>query len=532
MRADRVIVGGGTAGAILAARLSADPQQRVLLIEAGTTPNSPWINVPAGFSKLLVDPLWNWRFWSEPDQGTGMRAISIPRGRGLGGSTLINGGIAVRGQPGDYDRWAELGADGWDWNSVEPYFRRFERWSGTAGMPAPSRGDSGPMHITAVRERHRLGDAFVEAAVAAGHPRNDDYNAGDQAGFGPYQVFQQHGRRWSVYDGYLQPALHRPNLQVITNAVVTRLLIAEGRCSGVEFIADDQSVVQVHAEREVLLCAGSVQSPQLLELSGVGRPDILQALGIPLVHALPGVGENYQDHYAVRMNWRVKGAITINQRARGARLALEVLRYATRRRGLLTLGTGLVHGFFSTASADGSPDVQIFMVDASYANAAERVLDRFPGMTVGITQLRPKSTGSIHSRSADPRAAPMIQPRFLTVPGDTEVIVDAIRIVREIMTQPAIARHVDTELSPGSACLDDDALCDWVRQTGQTIYHPVGTCRMGSGPDAVVDSRLRVHGIDGLRVVDASVMPAIVSGNTQAAVMMIAERAADLISAD
>jgi len=526
--ADWIIVGGGTAGAVLAARLSASGHHRVLVLEAGRAPDSPWITIPAGFSKLLNDPAWNWRFWSEPEPGTGARRISIPRGRGLGGSTLINGGIAVRGQPADYDAWAERGARGWDWESVAPYFRRLECWAGARNA---ARGEHGPMHITPVRERHRLGEAFVAAAREAGYPENPDYNAGEQTGFGPYQVFQHRGQRWSAHDGYLKPALRRPNLSVLTNALVTRLLIRDGRCTGVEYRIGDAPATRVSATREVLLCAGAVQSPQLLELSGIGQPERLRALGITPVHALPGVGEHYQDHYAVRAHWRVKAAVTINQRARGARLALELLRYALWRRGLLTLGTGLVHGFVRSRHAvDERPDVQYFFVDASYANAAERVLDRFPGMTVGITQLRPRSSGSIHIRSADPREPPTICPRFLSAPGDAEVIVDGLRIAREIMAAPAIARHVDVELAPGALCTDNDALLAWVRQTGQTIYHPIGTCRMGADPGAVVDPALRVRGLDGLRVVDASVMPSIVSGNTQAAVMMIAERAADLLT--
>jgi choline dehydrogenase len=524
---DWIIVGGGTAGAILAARLSASGEHRVLLLEAGEAPYSPWIRIPAGFSKLLVDPVWNWRFWSEPEPGTGGRRISVPRGRGLGGSTLINGGIAVRGQPADYDQWAARGAQGWDWQTVAPYFRRFECW---AGARSAARGEHGPMHVTPVRERHRLGQAFIAAAREAGHPENPDYNAGEQRGFGPYQVFQHRGRRWSVHDGYLGPALRRPNLQVLTGTLVTRLLIDAGRCTGVEYRIGDAAPVRVGARREVLLCAGAVQSPQLLELSGIGQPERLRALGIAPVHALPGVGEHYQDHYAVRMHWRVRSAVTVNQRARGPRLALELLRYAVSRRGLLTLGTGLVHGFVRSRHAvDDRPDVQYFFVDASYANAAERILDRFPGMTVGVTQLRPRTTGSIHIRSADPHEPPAIRPCFLSAPGDAEVLVDGVRIAREIMAQPAISRHVVAESAPGPVCADNDALIDWVRQTGQTIYHPTGTCRMGIDADAVVDPALRVRGLDGLRVVDASVMPSIVSGNTQAAVMMIAERAADLI---
>lgn len=524
---DFIIAGGGTAGCILANRLSADGKHRVLLLEAGHEARSMWIPIPAGFSKLLVDPQYNWRFATEPEDNVHGRVIAVPRGKGLGGSTLINGMIYVRGQPQDYDGWEAHGATGWGSDVAERIYRKIENY-----VPGgENRGKDGPMHLEEVAERFPLSDAFLQAAREDGQPFNPDYNSGDQEGVGYYQVLQHRGRRWSVVDGYLKPAAGRGNLSVECGAHVTRLVFEGRRCVGVAYRKNGQEYT-VRARRETLLCLGAVQSPQLLELSGVGNPALLKSHGIDLVHAQPSVGENYIDHFATRMNWRIKNTVTLNEMSRGWRLAQQVARYYLSRKGILTLGTGLVHGFVKSAPGLPTPDVQFFFVHASYANAAERILDRHPGMTIGVAQLRPESVGSIHIKSADPLAAPAIRPNFLSAQVDRDSLVGGMQVARRIVGRPAMQRYVQAEVSPGADVETDDEWLDFARRNGQTIYHPIGTCRMGTDAAAVTDVRLRVNGVTGLRVVDASVMPKMVSGNTQAAVMMVAERGAEMILED
>jgi choline dehydrogenase-like flavoprotein len=521
---DFVIVGGGTAGCILANRLTASGRYRVLVLEAGGEPKSFWIPIPAGFSKLLVDRRYNWRFQTAPEDSTQGRIISVPRGKGLGGSTLINGMIYVRGQPGDYDAWEQAGAKGWNFQSMQPYFQKFEAYQ----QGDASRGREGPMRIHQVSERYPIADAFLDAASQDGQVRNADYNGASQEGFGYYQVFQHQGRRWSVVEAYLNPARGRKNLEIVTGAHVQRLTFEGQRCVGLTY-RTTAGEHEVRAAREVILCAGAIQTPQLLELSGIGREEVLREAGITLRHRLDGVGENYIDHFATRMNWRLKNTITLNQMARGWRLGLAAAQYFTRRTGILTLGTGLLHGFIKSDPGLATPDVQYFFVHASYANAAERILDRHPGMTIGVSQLRPKSTGSIHIQSADPLTMPSIKPNFLTTEEDRQCMIKGMRIARRIVRQPALAHAIESETSPGLETQDDAQWLSFARATGQTIYHPIGTCRMGEGDSAVVDSALKVRGLQGLRIVDASVIPTMISGNIQGAVMAVAERAADLI---
>jgi choline dehydrogenase len=526
-RPDYVIVGGGTAGCVLADRLTADGRHAVLLLEAGGEPSSVWIPIPAGFAKLMNNPRFNWLFKTEPEENTRHRAISVPRGKGLGGSSLINGMIYVRGQPGDYDAWEAAGARGWGYRDLEPYFRKVENYQ----PGGPTRGKAGPLFLEQVRERFPIADAFLRAAREDGQPLNDDYNGPSQEGFGYYQVNQHGGRRWSAYDAYLKPARSRPNLRIETGAQVLRLELDGARCVGLTY-RQDGAEVSVKAGCEVILAAGAIQSPQLLELSGIGRPDVLQAHGIALRHALPGVGENYIDHFATRMNWRVKNAVTLNEMSRGWRLAREVMKYVTARTGILSLGTGLVHGFVKSRPSLADADAQYFFVHASYANAANRVLDKAPGLTIGVAQLRPESKGSIHIGSADPMVGPRIRPNFLDSQVDRDCLVESMKIARRIMACPAMAPYVVHEMSPGDATRTDAEWLDFARSNGQTIYHPLGTCRIGEDDDAVVDSTLRLRGLAGLRIVDASVMPGMVSGNIQAAVLAVAEKGADLILAE
>jgi len=524
---DFVIVGGGTAACILANRLSENGRHTVLMLEAGGQPRSLWISIPAGFTKLLNNPVYNWRFETKPVDTILGRTIAIPRGKGLGGSSLINGMIYVRGQHQDYDHWAKLGALGWSGADVAPYFEKIETYL----LGGSARGKKGPMHISQVAERHPIAAAMIEAARQDGQPIVDDYNGDDQEGFGYYQVTQKEGRRWSVYEGYLKPALGRKNLTVRTHAHVTKVNIDHTQCRGVTYQHQGKAVT-VQANIEVVMAAGSIQTPQILELSGVGNPTLLQKNGIEVVRPAPQVGENYIDHFATRMNWRVRNTQTLNETAQGWRVGLAALKYFMTHTGILALGTGLVHGFVKTRPELATPDAQYFFMPASYANAAVRKLDHAPGMTIGVTGLRPTSRGSIHIESRDPMLAPAIRQNFLSTAEDQKTLIDAMKLARRIVSRSAMAYYIDHEMSPGESVQSEDEWLNFARENGQTIYHPIGTCKMGAGSDAVVDVRLRFKGIQGLRIVDASVMPAMVSGNTQAAVMMVAERGADFILED
>lgn len=526
---DYVIVGAGAAGCVLANRLSADPRIRVAVIEAGGEGRHPFVTIPAGFAKVMAGSAFNWGFATEPEAGLHGRSIAAPRGKGLGGSTLINGMIYVRGQRGDFDGWAQRGAAGWSFDDVLPYFRKIEDFRDDDADA--TRGRGGPMHIERVAERPPIAQAFLAAAEQAGHPRNPDYNGVTQDGFGYYQTLQKRGRRWSSYQGYLKPVRGRANLAIWTHTRALSIEFRDGRAAAVH-CERGGAPLRVAARREILLCAGAIQTPHLLELSGVGDPAVLAAAGVPVRLALPGVGADYQDHFATRMNWRVKRPQTLNEQSRGWRLLREVARYALTRRGILTLGTGLVHGFVRTRAGLEGPDAQFFFMHASYANAANRLLDRAPGMTIGVTQLRPLSRGTIHLRSPDPTTPPQIRPNFLTESVDRQTMVEAMKIARRVMECPAMDGWRAHEMNPGPDVRSDDDWLEFARRNGQTIYHPVGVCRMGTDAAAVVDPRLRVRGVEGLRVVDASVMPTIVSANTQAAVMMIAEKASDMIQED
>jgi choline dehydrogenase len=528
---DYIIIGAGSAGCTLANRLSADPKTSVLVLEAGGEDRNFWIHVPAGFIKTMVDPKVNWLFDTEPEANLGGRQIPIPRGKVLGGSSSINGMIYVRGQARDYDMWGQLGNRGWSYTDVLPYFKRSENREGGGDE---FRGEGGPLNVADVTETYPLLDTMIDAAEEAGYPRNGDYNGAEQEGFGYYQVTQKRGRRFSAKSAYLDPVRTRSNLHVQPHAQVTKLVMDGKRVTGVDYMVNGEARRSMVGQ-EVLLCAGSVQSPQLLELSGIGRPDILREHGIDVAHELSGVGENLQDHYVSRMVWRLKNTTSLNEKTRGLRAAIEGLKYLLTSKGALTLPAGIVAGFVKTRPELETPDIQYHIANASFKDPKKRVFDKFPGLTVGPCQLRPESRGTIHIKSADPMAAPAIRPNFLSEELDQQTLVAGLRIGRQLVSTSTMNPYRDFEVLPGDDCQTDDELLDYARQTGATVYHPVGTCKMGSDPQhdmAVVDDRLRVHGLSGLRIVDGSAMPRLISGNTNAPVIMMAEKAADMIIED
>ncbi|WP_447895005.1 GNAT family N-acetyltransferase [Vreelandella sp. GE22] len=524
---DYIIVGAGASGCVLAARLSENPDIQVLLIEAGAERRSPLLSIPVGEVLLMGNPKYDWCFETQPDPTLGERRLQIPRGRLLGGSNLINGMIFVRGQREDYDEWEKHGNAGWSWDEVLPYFKRLET---SVDVHGAARGQDGPIHVALPRESDELCDAFLEAASEAGYPRNPDYNSGEQKGFGYYQVNHNRGQRSSAYGRYLLPARKRANLTVITEAPVQKLRMEGKRCIGVDYLSGTLQFAR--ARREIILSAGAIQSPQLLELSGIGIPEVLEKAGVAVQHVLYGVGENFRDHFASRLKWRIRQKITFNERTRGFALFKEALHYLTRRRGVLSLPIALGHGFVKSREQEPRPDLQFHFAPASYGPGSSRRLDTLPGMTMGVYPLRPESTGSIHIHSSDPSVAPVIESRFLEHEEDQRRMIAGMRILREIAAQPALRAYCDHELSPGTEIESDEELLAFVRTQGDTSYHPVGTCRMGTDEMAVVDYRLRVRGLEGLRVIDASIMPTMVSGNTNAASLMIAEKGADMVLQD
>jgi choline dehydrogenase len=522
---DFIVIGAGSAGCVLANRLTASGRYRVLLLEAGPADWNPWLHVPVGYGKLFSDRRYNWCYATEPQAGCHGREIIAPRGKVLGGSSAINGLIYIRGQAQDFDQWRQLGNIGWGFDDVLPYFRKSEH--NERGADSLHGGD-GPLAVSELRDQHPLALAYVEAAEQCGYPRNADFNGATQEGAGLYQNTMRDGLRCSTATGYLKPARRRANLRVISAARTNRILFEGRRATGVEFDVGGETRIAT-AAREVILSAGAFNSPQL---SGLGPASLLQSFGIPVIADMPGVGDKLVDHYAGRMVLRCVEPITLNDAVRSWRGKMAAaLRYAVSRRGYLSLSAISAGCFLRAHPLSETPDVQCSIALYS-GDAIAADLHAYPGVTGICTLLRPESRGSVRIKSADPRQAPAIDPNYLAAAKDRETLVAGVRALRAIFRAPAMARHIAEEIAPGAACDSDDELLDFIRSRGGTVYHPVSTCRMGADATAVTDERLRVRGFSGLRVIDASIMPTIVSGNTNAATIMIGEKGADMLLAD
>ena len=525
---DYVIVGAGSAGCVLANRLTADGKHSVLLLEAGPKDTNIWIHVPLGYGKLFKEKSVNWMYQTEPEPGLHGRQVFQPRGKVLGGSSSINGLLYVRGQHEDYDRWRQHGNAGWGYDDVLPYFKRAENQQRGAD---DYHGVGGPLSVSDWRHADPLSEAFVKAAVEAGIPFNPDFNGARQEGAGYFQTTTRRGRRASSAYSYLRPARSRGNLHVETAALAQRVLFEGRRARAVEY-RQNGGLRTARARKEVLVSGGAYNSPQLLQLSGVGPAELLKQHGIDVVLDARGVGNDLQDHLQVRLVTRCAQSVTLNDVVNHpVRKVLAGLQYAALRKGPLTIAAGTAGAFFKTNPRLATPDIQIHFIPFSTDKMGEK-LHSFSGFTATVCQLRPESRGSLKIRSADPTAPPEIRINYLATETDRAAFIDGIRILRRILAAPALKPYCVNEVYPGPDKTSDEELLDFCRKTGGTVYHPTSTCRMGNDPLSVVDQRLRVRGIEALRVVDASVMPDLMSGNTNAPTIMIAEKASDMILED
>lgn len=528
---DYIVIGSGTAGSVVAARLSESGKHSVCVLEAGPPDRNPFIHIPAGVMYTLQNPKINWLYTASGSEGTAGREITQPRGKTLGGSGSINGHIYSRGHRMDFDSWAQKGNHGWGYADVLPYFKRSENKIG-AGDPE-FHGRGGPFTVTDIDEKHPLCDAFIEGAQSIGIPHNPDYNGKTQEGIAYAQRSVHKGRRVSPARAFLHPAMARPNVEVMTNTHTQKIIIENKRTTGVQIKrgGPSGSLELITANKEVILCAGAIASPQLLQLSGIGAPAHLQGIDVSVAHELPGVGENFRDHYSVRLMARIQEMQTFNERVRGVNLVKEVAKYALYRKGALALTPTLIYCFWKSDQSLDYSDIQLTFTPASYPQGLRTGLDRFPGATVACWQQRPESVGYIRAKSNNPFEYPEIQANFLAEEKDRQILLSAMRLSRQIMNSKPFSPYVAEETWPGISRQSGEELLQHARETGSTAYHPMGTCRMGPAgqTNTVVDDQLRVHGIDGLRVADASIMPMMPTANLNAGTLMIGEKASDMI---
>ncbi len=528
MEADFVVVGAGSAGCVVANRLSADPQNRVILLEAGGRDWNPWIHIPVGYFKTMHNPSVDWCYRTEPDPGLNGRQLDWPRGKVLGGSSSLNGLLYVRGQPEDYERWRQMGNPGWGWDEILPLFKKAEdQERGEDDF----HGTGGPLSVSNMRLSRPICDSWIAAAQNAGYPYNNDYNGATQEGVGYFQLTARKGRRCSSAVAYLNPVKKRPNLQIVTKALTTRIVIENKRAAAVAYVGADGQEKLVKARREVILSSGAIGSPQIMMLSGLGEAAQLKEHGIDVIADLPGVGKNLQDHLQARLVYKCNEP-TLNDEVRSYFNQMRIgLKYVLFRAGPMTMAASLATGFMKTRDEVATPDIQ-FHIQPWSADSPGEGVHPFSAFTASVCQLRPESRGEIRLKSGDARTYPTIHPNYLATETDRRTIVDGIKIAMDIAKRQPLAGKIAEQFRPGPSETSDEQLLDWAKNNATTIYHPTGTCKMGQDSQAVVDARLRVHGIDGLRIADCSIMPEIVSGNTNAPAIMIGEKVSKMILED